>query len=236
MYGMNKTERKRVQDEGQSLDIIEIYSTLQGEGPHAGLPATFVRLAGCHLKCYFCDTDFNTGRRDAPLQTLLDQIEMLGNKLVVITGGEPLRQNIVPLAASLNASGHYVQVETAGHFWWEGLEFVADIVVSPKTPLVHGKVTEHAIAWKYIVVNQFGVSPEDGLPIVSTQSADNGGVRQRIARPPAIQMQYKHNIYIQPCDREHPILNAESLAAAMAICFRHGYRLSLQQHKILKLR
>lgn len=239
MYGYNVSERLRSGDEGVNLDVVEVFSTLQGEGPHAGVPATFVRLAGCHLRCTFCDTDFTSKRAHIPLDTLVEQIETLGNHLVVITGGEPLRQNIVPLAASLQSSGRHVQVETAGHFWWAGLDRVADVVVSPKTAVVHPQVSLHAIAWKYIIEYQSELDyGGDGLPMSSTQPGERP-FRQKLARPPKAFLfpGTKSDIYIQPCDHGPgmEIQSAEALSRAMDVCFTHGYRLSLQQHKILKM-
>lgn len=234
MYGNNPSERKREGHDGNSLDVVEVFPTLQGEGPHAGVPATFVRLAGCHLRCTFCDTDFTSTRRDTPLQELLDHVKSLGHVLVVITGGEPLRQNIVPLAMSLRASGHVVQVETAGHFWWPEAETVMQIVVSPKTAVVHHMVHRYALAWKYIIGHDEAVSDEDGLPLRSTQPGEK--FKQRLARPPKELMSLaRDRVFIQPCDHQDAMLNEKSLALAMYICFEHGYRLSLQQHKILRL-
>jgi organic radical activating enzyme len=72
MFGKNATLKRELSD-GQLLYVQEVFRTIQGEGPHAGLPATFVRLWGCHLKCYFCDTDFESNKQAMLLAELLAQ-------------------------------------------------------------------------------------------------------------------------------------------------------------------
>lgn len=237
MYGTNPIERRRADDEGTTLDVVEVFSTIQGEGPYAGVPATFVRLAGCHLKCYFCDTDFTSQRQRIGLSRLAETIDAIPNRLVVLTGGEPLRQNVVPLASLLVLSKHLVQVETAGHFWWPDLGRIVDIVVSPKTPVVHDRIRENAIAWKYIVRYDSIVDPVDGLPSETTQmdrtSLPDEKVVHRLAKPPVNFA--KDQVYIQPMDLGDDQQNEASLYRCRNLCMKHGYRLSLQQHKILGL-
>ena len=101
------------------MQIIEIYKSLQGESSHAGLPCVFVRLAGCNLRCTWCDSEytFKGGSRMAQEQIETEVARLLPNKgLVEITGGEPTLQEreAVPLMASLLASGYTVLLETSG--------------------------------------------------------------------------------------------------------------------------
>ena len=101
------------------MQIIEIYKSLQGESSYAGLPCVFVRLAGCNLRCTWCDSEytFKGGSRMAQEQIETEVARLLPNKgLVEITGGEPMLQEreAVPLMASLLASGYTVLLETSG--------------------------------------------------------------------------------------------------------------------------
>jgi 7-carboxy-7-deazaguanine synthase len=115
--------------------VHEIFLTLQGEGAQAGHAAVFCRFAGCNLwsgreadrataVCRFCDTEFagvggDGGGRFASADTLADAVEAhwyggAGNRLVVLTGGEPLLQVDAALTGALHARGFRVAVETNG--------------------------------------------------------------------------------------------------------------------------
>ena len=107
MFGKNKI-LKIEQHAGDFLDIQEIFPTLQGEGPFVGQGAIFIRLGGCNLKCNFCDTEFDSFKNFSLTEILQKVIELSKNsqgkivrKLVVITGGEPMRQPIEKLCKEL---------------------------------------------------------------------------------------------------------------------------------------
>jgi 7-carboxy-7-deazaguanine synthase len=118
-----------------SYAIKEIFYTLQGEGRQAGRPAVFCRFAGCNLwsgreedraeaVCQFCDTDFVGmdgvgGGRFATAGALARAIaahwpEGRGQRLVVLTGGEPLLQVDEPLVAALHEQDFEIAIETNG--------------------------------------------------------------------------------------------------------------------------
>jgi 7-carboxy-7-deazaguanine synthase len=235
MFGQNAVAKKMQHADG-SLLVNEIWYTLQGEGPDAGRPAVFVRLSKCNLRCYFCDTDFERGER-LDVEVVLARIKSIaGNKcdLVVITGGEPLLQNIVPLVRELNAIRMQVAVETAGTVYVEGLDllFRRDrswsgniIVCSPKTPVINADVEAIIGAWKYIVrVGE--TSPVDGLPMRSTQTY---GHPVKIARP---RTRTFAPIYVQAQDEGDAALTQANLEHAAGLAMTYGMRLSVQTHKI----
>jgi 7-carboxy-7-deazaguanine synthase len=101
------------------MHIIEIYKSLQGESSFAGLPCIFVRLAGCNLRCAWCDSEytFSGGRKmsDAEILAEVQRLSPTGG-LVEITGGEPMLQAdaLIPFMRQLLALGYQLLLETSG--------------------------------------------------------------------------------------------------------------------------
>lgn len=100
----------------QTLRIVEIYCSVQGESTWAGLPCVFIRLARCNLRCRWCDTTYSFhGGETRTLEAILRETLAFGVSLVEITGGEPLAQKeCVPLAEILLDAGCTVLIETSG--------------------------------------------------------------------------------------------------------------------------
>lgn len=214
------------------LQVHSVFRTIQGEGPFAGVPAIFVRLAGCNLQCPSCDTDYTSNRVEHTVSELLERINSLadGVKLVVITGGEPFRQDITRFIRRL-ARDYFVQVETNGslpapylfHKDYSKKEG-AYLVCSPKTGSIHPSVRHQACAFKYVLT--WDSVDADGLPLRALEHTAHPAV----AKPePGVP------VYLQPCDHKDPVLNARSLQACIDSCMVHGYTLQLQIHKILEL-
>ena len=102
-----------------SLQVCEIFKSLQGESTFAGRPCVFVRLTGCNLRCRWCDTQYSyEGGEALSMRQVLERVESLspaGHELIEFTGGEPLLQPAaVELMNSLARSGRTVLVETNG--------------------------------------------------------------------------------------------------------------------------
>ncbi|MGB8481787.1 MAG: radical SAM protein [Acidobacteriaceae bacterium] len=98
--------------------LIELYVSVQGESSFAGLPCIFVRLAGCNLRCSWCDSEytFHGGEKFT-----LDQVEekiaaLTPVKLVEFTGGEPMLQEreLLPMMDRLLDKGYTLMIETSG--------------------------------------------------------------------------------------------------------------------------
>src|SRR3954454_22487561 len=100
------------------LSIIEIYRSIQGESSFAGMPCTFVRLAGCNLRCTWCDSEYTfSGGKKMSLDEVEAEVHKLAPvKLVEITGGEPMLQEreLLPLTDRLLATGYTLLMETSG--------------------------------------------------------------------------------------------------------------------------
>ena len=101
------------------MKVVEIFKSIDGEGKRAGLPTTFVRLAGCNLRCTYCDTSyaFDTSKaKDMYLDEILEEVENYGVKSITITGGEPLVHPYVSdlLTRMNNMNIFDINVETNG--------------------------------------------------------------------------------------------------------------------------
>lgn len=226
-----------------SLQIHSLFFTIQGEGPNVGKPAVFVRLGGCNLQCPGCDTEYTAGSAYERIDSIVTRVGMAfgdykGERLVVITGGEPLRQDIVPFINLLFGQGPQwqVQIETNGTLpladisglckrAWQKLQ----IVVSPKAGKVSANLHPFIVAYKY-VLDANHIDESDGLP---------ESVLGMPAAPARPFPDYEHEVYVQPADEgDDQISNARNSAntkAAIDSAMKFGYRLCLQTHKIVGL-
>ena len=227
-------EKQDLRPDG-SLEVFKIFFTIQGEGPYAGHRAVFIRLAGCNLQCPGCDTDYTSTRKrmtvdelTAAVGRLLSEVPTNRNliDLVVITGGEPFRQNLVPLCAALFNMGCGIQIETNGTLYQE-LPHYVEIVCSPKTGAIHRRLGPRLAALKY-VVNADQVAEDDGLPVYALRHSAS----PRLARPPH---DFTGDVYIQPMDVQAPEENRRHEKAAVDSAMKHGHILCLQVHKHLNL-
>lgn len=227
MFGKNKIV-SQVLDSSGKLNVIEVFYTIQGEGPYAGMPSVFVRLAGCNLRCYFCDTDFESGANLMEVNELVDMIKKHARnktRLVVITGGEPLIQNIVPLCQALVADSFRIQIETAGTVWVPGLENIPVMLVcSPKTGKVNANIRERCKHFKY-VLGANDLVEEAGKFMVASQPLSKF---VELAHAPD-----DATVWLQPRDDHNENLNKLNQLFVRDVCLLYGHRVSLQLHKIL---
>jgi len=98
------------------LIVSEIFYSLQGEAARAGLPTVFVRLAGCPLRCRWCDSAYAFGGgREMTLAAVLDEVQGYPVRRACVTGGEPLAQGeCLDLLTALADRGYDVSLETSG--------------------------------------------------------------------------------------------------------------------------
>ena len=206
-----------------TYQVKEVFSTLQGEGAHAGRPAVFCRFAGCNLwsgreqdrtsaVCQFCDTDFvgmdgeggGTYRSAQELAAKIEDVWQGGveRRFVVLTGGEPMLQVDAALIDALHAVGFEIAIESNGTL---AVPREIDwICISPKAgaPLVQRTGDELKL-----VFPQEGLLPED---VVSLD------FRQR---------------FLQPMDG--PDVAANTAAAVAYAKANPQWRVSIQTHKLI---
>jgi len=115
--------------------VNELFYSLQGEGRLAGRPSVFIRLAGCPLRCSWCDTKYAwdpAAGRSMSCDQILQHIYQYPTRYVVLTGGEPLvHDGIQQLTQAIASEGFHLTVETSGIQFIQGLH--ADLMsLSPK--------------------------------------------------------------------------------------------------------
>ena len=110
----------------------EIFSTVQGEGRNTGLPATFIRFAGCNLNCPWCDTRRHM-KSMLSLSEIMANVRKLNNRAVVITGGEPtMVPGLGDVISKLKAEGYWLALETNGLKDIQEIGMFDYVAVSPK--------------------------------------------------------------------------------------------------------
>ncbi len=159
------------------LKVNEIFRSIQGESSFAGLPCAFVRLAGCNLRCRYCDTKYAYEEgREMEVGEIVRAVGAFGCRLAEITGGEPLAQPAAPeLATRLLEAGCQVLVETNGSLPIEILPKGAVRIVDVKCP---GSGESDKVRWRNLEL----VGPEDEVKFVIGSREDYEWARDAVRR------------------------------------------------------
>lgn len=133
----------------ETINIIEIFGSVQGETSFSGLPTTFIRLAQCNLRCTWCDTAYSFGRGTPfEMQQIIDQVQKNGHPYVCMTGGEPLLQkNVFPLMTTLCDLGYQLSLETGGSLSTKHVDPRVHTILDIKCP---GSGMENKNHWENI--------------------------------------------------------------------------------------
>jgi 7-carboxy-7-deazaguanine synthase len=157
-----------------SLDLAEIFYSIQGESTYAGLPCIFIRMAGCNLRCSYCDTRYAyTPRLTLKIEQILQQIKKYSPvQLVEVTGGEPLIQegSYALLQALVSPKSHQaakykVLLETNGSILLDRIPTEVIKIVDIKTP---GSGMADKMVWENISF----LNSHDEIKFVITDRAD----------------------------------------------------------------
>lgn len=213
--------------------VNEVFWSLQGEGSLVGTPSAFVRLQGCPCGCPWCDTGYaldvdsehrledNSAaimEKEGPTPAfsrvdeawLVDEIARRSRAglHVVITGGEPCRQDLVPLTSALIARGFSVQVETSG---------TQRIACAPGTWIT---ISPKSLP---VLEENWARADEIKLPVESDEDVLRWLERLETLPP--------GKVWLQPVSQGN-----EATRLCVAWCMRRGWRLSVQVHKYIGLR
>lgn len=225
------------------MNVSEVFYSLQGEGVLVGTPSVFVRLAGCPLRCRWCDTkyawSFSAGT-DYETADLVEQIGRWPCRFVVITGGEPLvgpdrsaRAGLADLTGRLKALGKHITIETSG------VAFAPDLAcdlmsISPK--LGNAVPFEPALAATH---GQTRLDPKVlaalieaypcQLKFVIDSEADIDEVRRLLDRLPPVASE---RILLMPQATSREELQAKTPLVAR-LCRETGFRFGQRLHVLL---
>jgi 7-carboxy-7-deazaguanine synthase len=103
----------------ESLPLVEAFYTIQGEGFHQGKAAYFIRLGGCDVGCVWCDVKESWDASAHPLRFVSEMVsdaKKFPGRIAVITGGEPLMHDCLPLTRALHEAGFQTHIETSGAY------------------------------------------------------------------------------------------------------------------------
>lgn len=207
-----------------SIGVTETFLSIQGESTHAGRLCFFIRLAGCNLKCRYCDTQYSanlTGGKAEMLDLLVVKAVSSGVDLVEITGGEPLTQPAtISLCEKLLDAGMTVLVETNGSMpIWELPENVIRIL-DCKTP-------SSGESGSNLYKNYDFITPADEVKFVISDREDYDFSR-KIIREYDLSSKTQNLLFSPVWDKITP----QQLATWM-IADRPAARLQLQMHKLI---
>lgn len=195
-------------------------NTVQGEGYYAGTPADFIRLYGCPVGCFFCDTgyaspdgDYYKKKLPREKRTIKELINELQSPLVVLTGGEPMiHKNLSVLVEAIHKTGRIVSIECSGSYWVDIPDYTY-ITLSPK---------EH-ISPKYPVLPIFWERANEYKLVVYDKS-EFEYYKDRVKN-------FKGFKYLSP-EHESETSNQYAIELLMK---NKDYKISIQTHKYLKL-
>jgi 7-carboxy-7-deazaguanine synthase len=204
-----------------SLQVCEIFYSIQGESTCAGCPCVFIRLAGCNLRCSYCDTVYaQTGGTEYAVEDIIAAVSQYPCRLVAITGGEPLLQKHTPqLAAELLNRGFSVLLETNGTIACDALDSRCVKIVDVKCP-----ASGEAHRFNPAVLDS--LSPRDELKFVLSDRVDYEFARDFLNRLSGISLAAVHfspvMAALAPCE-----LAAWILADGLHV------RCALQLHRLI---
>ena len=190
--------------------VNEIFYSVEGEGFFSGVPAIFVRLAGCSMGCPWCDTKYAQKTNfNFTAEQILKKVSAYPCKTIVLTGGEPTEQNLNPLLKLLHKNKYQIHLETNGANLID-TKLIDFCTISPKA-YVNAKMLKKADALKYITDTKTTLQEIDSLQEVLNK---------------------KTLFYLQPKNN-----SKENIKQCLKLIKQKpNLRLSVQLHKFLKIK
>ena len=196
-------------DLAETYNIVEIFHSVQGEGYRSGIPHVFIRFGVCNLRCEWCDTNFDEYQPMTVIDILADVLQY-PCKNIIFTGGEPMLNDLWPLARVLKRRGYHLSVESNGTV----------------------KIPDGLLDW-------ICISPKDQMyPQVSIKQRAGDELKcvyvgQSLSMYDGLKGGFDH-LFLQPCYDENDTVerNGRTFALTEEVVKQHpDWRLSLQTHK-----
>lgn len=208
------------------MKVIEKFVSINGEGLKSGELATFIRFAGCNLRCPYCDTKYsyeNPKYEDLTIEEIIDFINESKVHNVTLTGGEPLLVNGIDILINkLSSLGYRIELETNGsvdiskYYGIPGVSFTLDY--KGPTSLMEGRM--NLDNYKYIGKN-------DVVKFVCGSDMDLIKAKEIILK---YNLNEISNSFLSPMFGE---INLEDMVNFMKDNNLNGVRLQIQIHKII---
>ena len=208
----------------RSLKVNEIFYSIQGEGSYTGYPCIFIRLAGCNLRCRWCDTSyaFYEGSR-LPFENILQKVAEYPGNLIELTGGEPLLQEQIYLFFKILSRRNYkALLETSGSISIGRIPSFVHIIMDLKPP-ASGEESKNLLGNLPLLKNsddlKFVIQNEDDFHWAEDICRDHRNDILRLDKPPII----------QPVFGELPLRDVSDFLKNSPLRFRLG----IQLHKYI---
>lgn len=207
----------------------ELFFSLQGEGPRLGVPAVFVRLAGCNLRCTWCDTRYSWAP-GIPLpetdvaRRIRELLPQTGTAGLIITGGEPLlQQQAIATLLDLLPSELYIEIETNG-------------TIAPDSALIR-RINQWNISPKLPHAGNHGKQPLPPGPLATFAALPNAWFKFVVQDPSdwdtiAALGLPQQRLILMPCATTRETLEQQAPRIA-ALCITHGVRYGHRLHVAL---
>jgi 7-carboxy-7-deazaguanine synthase len=190
------------------ISISETFVSIQGEGLDVGIPAFFIRTGKCSIGCKFCDTKYSWhSGKTVNVTEVVEEALKSNLPEVIITGGEPLEEENLPLLIALLSKEKRIRritLETCGHIFRENLpEEKLKIVLSPKPPTMEVSFPEESLksflkTYRNAYI-KFGVFSEKDFETIKNFAFKN---RELIKEPIVIQpLETPFEEYVETCRR-----------------------------------
>lgn len=201
--------------------ILEIFDSVQGEGRYSGVPATFIRFAGCNLSCPWCDTEEQL-QSSGTLMELQDIVDRVHFPNVVMTGGEPTLQDLTPLCTAIKIKygrSCFLMIETNGT---RAVPLAFNYIACSPKPQSGYSIHESILSREHLIPIDYKYVVDTNLRVQDIHIPDRAGVESIV--------------YLQPEYYEGKSSVKRAYEFVKELSNLTEVRLGLQAHKVWEVR